>query len=279
MLSESSLKLLKHLPAVCNMTRRIAIAAGEITLEHFDEAGMDEGRYDIKSDGSPLTKADTQAEAYIVKELHSMLPDVPVIGEESISRGEVTSIQGCDYFWLVDPLDGTSGFKNGSPEYTVNISLIHQGIPVLGIIHAPARGELFAACGEGTAIRWLAETDKEKSIRVRRPPHGGLTVVTSKNSSDPKKLAAFLDSHKVSKNTAVGSSLKLGLLASGKADLYPRFGKTYEWDTAAGDAILRAAGGVIEDLNGRPLAYGKAANNFENPEFIARATDLSLSDQ
>lgn len=276
MLSESSLKLLKHLPALCNMTRRVAVQAGEITLEHFDEAGLDESRYDIKLDGSPLTKADTEAEAYIIKELRIMLPDVPVIAEESIARGEATSLEGHDYFWLVDPLDGTMQFKKGSNEYTVNIALIHHGVPVIGVIFAPARGELYAACGPGTAIRWLAENEKDKSIKVRRAPHEGLTVLSSKNYGDPKKLDSFLRNHKVAKCIGLGSSLKLCSIAAGKADLYPRFGETSEWDTAAGDAILRAAGGLIEDMNGQPLVYGKAAEKFINPEFVARAADLAL---
>lgn len=275
MLSEPSLKLLSHPKALCNMVRRIAIHAGEITLFHFDEAGMDENQYKLKPDGSPLTKADTEAEAYIVHELLDILPDVPVIGEEAVSRGESVSLEGHDYFWLVDPLDGTLQFKKGNPEYTVNIALIHKGLPVMGVIYAPARGELYAACGAGTALRWLAETDKEKPIMTRRPPHGGLTVVNSQNHGNLAKLEAFLQNHKVAKRMAIGSSLKICFIAAGKADLYPRFGETSEWDTAAGDAILRAAGGVIEDLQGRPLIYGKS-DKFLNPEFIARSGDLAL---
>ncbi len=276
MLSESSLKLLKHPQALCNMVRRIAVKAGDITLQYFDEAGMDQSQYQIKGDGSPLTQADTEAEAYIAKELHGMLPDVPVVGEEAIARGEIPSLDGHEYFWLVDPLDGTKQFKEGDKDYTVNIALIHKGVPVIGIIYAPARGELYAACGPGTAVRWLADTDKEKAIKVRRPPHGGLTVVVSKSHGDNAKIDTLLQNHKVAKRVGVGSSLKLGFIAAGKADLYPRFGETSEWDTAAGDAILRAAGGVIEDMNGQPLVYGRADKKFLNPEFIARASDLAL---
>jgi len=276
MLSDNALKLLAHPKALCNIVRRIAIAAGDITLEYFDEAGMDESQYVTKPDGSPLTKADTLAEAFIIKELQATLTGVPVVGEEAVARGEIPALEGHDYFWLVDALDGARQFKEGDGEYTVNIALIHKGVPILGVIYAPARGELYAGCGEGTAIRWLAENDHEKSIHARRPPHGGLTVVTSKSHGDAARIDTLLSSHKVAKRMKVGSSLKLCFIAAGKADLYPRFGETSEWDTAAGDAILRAAGGVIEDMNGQPLVYGKPGGKFLNPEFIARTADLAL---
>lgn len=276
MLSESSLKLLKHPQALCNMVRRIALQAGEITLQYFDEAGMDQSQYQVKTDGSPLTLADTEAEAYITKELKDMLPDVPVVGEEAIARGEIPSLDGHEYFWLVDPLDGTLQFKDGHKDYTVNIALIHKGVPVIGVICAPARGEVYAACGLGTAVRWLADTDKDKSIKTRRPPHGGLTVLVSKSHGNTAKIDALLQNHKVAKRMGVSSSLKICFIAAGKADLYPRFGETSEWDTAAGDAILRAAGGVLEDLQGQPLLYGRADKKFLNPEFIARSADLAL---
>lgn len=276
MLCENSLTLLAHPKALCNIVRRIAIAAGDITLEYFDEAGIDESLYEVKADGSPLTKADTLAEAYITKELRATLADVPVVGEESFARGEVVSLEGHEYFWLVDALDGTRQFKDGNPEYTVNIALIHNGVPIIGVIYAPARGELYAGCGAGTAIRWLAENDHEKSIKARRPPHGGLTVVTSKSHGDLAQIDVLLSAHKVAKRMKVGSSLKFCLIACGKADLYPRFGETSEWDTAAGDAILRAASGVIEDMNGQPLVYGGRDGKFMNPEFIARTADLAL---
>ncbi|QQG37356.1 MAG: 3'(2'),5'-bisphosphate nucleotidase CysQ [Micavibrio aeruginosavorus] len=259
------------------MVRRIAVQAGDITLQYFDESGMDRSRYEIKSDGSPLTLADTEAEHFIVQELSRLLPDVPVIGEESMARGEAVSISGYDYFWLVDPLDGTIQFKNGDPEYTVNIALVHQGVPVLGVVYAPALGELYAGCGTGTALRWLQKTDKERSIKTRKPPHAGLTVVSSKSHGDEARLDQFLSSHKVARRMTVGSSLKICWVAAGKADLYPRFGQTSEWDTAAADAVLRAAGGVVEDMDGRPLVYGSDGRAFRNPEFIARARDLALA--
>ncbi len=276
MLSASSLKLLAHPLALCNIVRRLAISAGDITLQYFDESGMNASQYQSKPDGSPVTQADIEAEAHIIDELKKLLPDVPVIGEEAFGRGESPALDGHDYFFLIDALDGTKQFKNGDPYYTVNIALIHQGEPVIGIVYAPARGELYAACGPGTAVRWLAENDNEKPIKVRRPPHGGLTIIASKDHGGGQQMDDFLMGHKVAKRISMGSSLKLCFIAAGKADLYPRFGETSEWDTAAGDAILRAAGGVITDMQGQPLVYGKPGGKFLNPEFIARAQDLAL---
>lgn len=276
MLSASALKLLAHPLALCNIVRRIAIGAGDITLQYFDETGMAASQVQLKPDGSPVTRADIEAEAYIIAELQKILPDVPVVGEEAFGRGESPSLTGHDYFFLIDALDGTRQFKDGDPHYTVNIALIHQGVPVMGIVYAPARGELYAACGSGTAVRWLAENDNEKSIKVRRPPHGGLTVIASKDHGSGQRMDDFLTGHKVAKRISMGSSLKLCFIAAGKADVYPRFGETSEWDTAAGDAILRAAGGIITDIQGQPLVYGKPDGKFRNPEFIARAQDLAL---
>lgn len=276
MLSSSSLKLLAHPLALCNIIRRIAVAAGDITLQYFDESGLDESLYQNKPDGSPVTRADIEAEAYIIEELKKMLPDVPVVAEEAFGRGEIPVLDGHDYFFLIDALDGTRQFKKGDPHYTVNIALIHQGAPVIGIVYAPARGELYAGSGPDTAIRWLADNDSEKSIRVRRPPHGGLTVVASQEHGKGPQMEDFLQQHKVAKRLAMGSSLKLCFIAAGKADLYPRFGETSEWDTAAGDAVLRAAGGVVTDMQGNPLTYGHATRKFINPEFIACSRDLAL---
>lgn len=276
MLSDQSKKLLAHPQALCNIIRRIVVAAGDITLQYFDEAGMDESFYTNKSDGSPVTRADIEAEAHIIEELKKLLPDVPVVAEEAYSRGEIPELSGHDYFFLIDALDGTRQFKNGDAHYTVNVALVHNGEPLIGVVFAPARGELYAACGPGTAIRWLADNDNEKSIKVRRPPHGGLTVVASKDHGQSQQMDDFLSVHKIAKRISMGSSLKICFIAAGKADLYPRFGETSEWDTAAADAVLRAAGGIITDLNGRPFTYGKHGNKFINPEFIARSQDLAL---
>lgn len=264
-------KLLTHLPALCNVVRRIAVEAGEITLDYFEE-GM-RIAHETKDDGSPVTEADRRAEEYITRQLKDTVASIPVIAEEAISSGDAQDISGEEYFWLVDPLDGTREYAEGSPDYTVNIALIKNNVPLLGVIHAPARGEMYSAYGEGTAIKWLEETGTEKSISVRKPSRNGLIVITSKNRGG-EELERFLDEHKVEKRIKKGSSLKICAVASGKADLYPGFGETSQWDTAAGHAILESAGGEIVDLEGKPLAYGTRAN-FCNPKFLARSKYLT----
>lgn len=265
-------KILSHPAALCNMARRIAVEAGHLTLEHFDESGFSGA--DTKGDGSPVTVADREAEDLIERKLKEILPDVPIIGEEAAEAGKLPDLTGADYFWLVDPLDGTKEFISGSGDYTVNIALVHRGAPVLGVVYAPAKGELYAGHAEGSAVRWLEDTNAEKAIHVRRPPKEGLTVVASRNHGDGGKLDAFLDGHKVEKLIKRGSSLKICAVAAGKADLYPRFGPTCEWDTAAGDAILRAAGGLLTTTDGQPFTYGHAGRKFLNPEFIAAPRDF-----
>lgn len=268
-----SSKLLLHRAALCNTVRRIALEAGEVTLDYFDEAGY-EGA-DTKADGSPVTLADQEAEKLIQKRLEDMLPGIPMIGEEASAAGHKPDLSGHDYFWLVDPLDGTKEFISGNGDYTVNIALIHRGDPVLGVVYAPAIGELYAGYteenGNARALRWLEETGTEKDIRVRRPPREGLTVVASKSHGSAQRLDQYLGEYKIEKLSKRGSSLKICIIAAGKADLYPRFGPTSEWDTAAGDAVLRAAGGIIMNMQGKPLTYGGAAPKFLNPEFIAAA--------
>jgi len=265
-------RLLSHFAALCNTVRRIAVEAGHATLAHFDESGSME--VETKGDGSPVTIADREAEAIIERKLKEILPDIPIIGEEAAAEGRLPDLAGADYFWLVDPLDGTKEFISGSGDYTVNIALVHKGTPVLGVIYAPAKGELYAGHAEGGAVRWLEDTDAEKVIHVRRPPKEGLTVVASRNHGDGGRLDAFLDGHKVEKLIKRGSSLKICAVAAGKADLYPRFGPTCEWDTAAGDAILRAAGGMLATTGGQPFTYGHADRKFLNPEFIAAPRDF-----
>ncbi len=266
-----SSKLLLHRAALCNSIRRIALEAGQITLDYFDESGY-EGA-DAKADGSPVTLADQEAEKLINKKLEEMLPGIPMIGEEASAAGHRPDLSGQEYFWLVDPLDGTKEFISGKGDYTVNIALIHKREPVLGVVYAPAVGELYAGYteenGNRKALRWLEDTESEKDIHVRKPPREGLTVVASKSHGSAQRLDQYLSGHKVEKLIKRGSSLKICVIAAGKADLYPRFGPTCEWDTAAGDAILRAAGGIIKDFQGKPLVYGGADPHFLNPEFVA----------
>lgn len=267
-------KILQHLPALCNQIRRVAIEAGELTLDYFDESGY--RGVDAKDDGSPVTLADQKAEELIEKALKEITPDVEIVGEEAAEAGHRPVTENLEYFWLVDPLDGTKEFISGSGDYTVNIGLIHHGKPVLGVVYAPYHGELYAAHGEGTAIRWTEESNKDKPIRVRRAPSEGLTIVSSKSFGSGDKLENFLAHYKVRKSIKRGSSLKICSVASGKADMYPRFGPTCEWDTAAAHAILTSAGGFLTDINGAELTYGGADPKFLNPEFIARSSFLDL---
>lgn len=264
-------KLLEHPKALCNQVRRVALAAGEITLHYFEEAGF-EGA-DAKADGSPVTIADQEAEAHIEKALADIIPDVPFVGEEAVAAGRIPDVSDQGYYWLVDALDGTKGFIAGEPSFTVNIALIKDGSPILGVVYAPATGELFAGA-EGSAVRWLEDTNNEKAIHVRKPPKEGLTVVASRHHGGGKDMDNFLADYKVEKMIKKDSSLKICAVAMGKADLYPRFGPTCEWDTAAAHAVLLAAGGEITDTDGNPLRYGCFNPKFLNPQFIASSGQI-----
>ena len=265
-LSQSSQKLIEYPQALCNMIRRIAVRAGDYTLQYYDESGS---QADIKSDGSPVTIADREAEDIIIKALHDIMPDIPAVGEESSEAGRIPDLAGCEWFWLVDPLDGTREFIKGSGDYTVNIALIHRNIPVIGVVYAPVYGEVYAGCGPETAVRWKVDDNREKPIRVRDCPAEGLTICVSESHGDMARQEKFFSGFKVAKTMKRGSSLKICMIATGKADLYPRFGPTCEWDTAAADAVLRSAGGTIVDTDGNILTYGHADRKFLNPEFIA----------
>ncbi len=221
---------------------------------------------EIKGDESPVTLADQCAEKVIFEGLQRIAPGIPVVGEEAASAGDIPDVS--NRFWLVDPIDGTKEFVNRNGEFTVNIALIDHGLPVLGLVLAPALDTLYAgAAGLGA---WVEVSGQRRAIGVRSVPSDGLTVVGSRHHADAAAVDAFLAGRRVAAHRAVGSSLKLCLLAEGLADVYPRFGRTMEWDTAAGDAVLRAAGGAVRTLDGALLAYGK--DGFENPDFAAWGT-------
>jgi 3'(2'), 5'-bisphosphate nucleotidase len=217
-----------------------------------------------KTDGSPVTEADQRAQEIICARLASLAPELPMVAEEGTNAGHGEPPSGS--FWPIDPLDGTKEFVQRSNEFTINIALIEGDAPVLGVILAPALDRLFAA-GPGTGA--LAEdATGRRSVSARLTPAEGATVVSSRSHGDRDALARSIAGRRIAASITAGSSLKFCLLAAGEADLYPRFGRTMEWDTAAGDAILRAAGGTVTDLDGHPLRYGKPG--FENPSFVAQ---------
>lgn len=269
MVNARTQKYLGNMGALCNIVRRMAVEAGEITLKYYD--GLEDAQVTAKQDGSLVSLADQEAEAYIQKALADLTPDIPFVGEESAAAGQLPDLKQEDYFWLVDPLDGTREFVNGSEDFTVNIALIHKGAPVMGVVYIPVTGVLYAGHAPGTAVRWSEDTGKDKSIKVRIPPKAGLTVVASKSHGDQERLEQFLNDFKINKIIKRGSSLKICAVAEGRADIYPRLGPTCEWDTGAADAVLRAAGGMITDTKGKPLIYGGADPKFLNPEFVASA--------
>lgn len=241
----------------------IVIAAGRVIMQIY---GSD---FDVqrKNDDSPVTDADEKAESLITAALQRISPDLPIIAEEAVAAGRIPD-EG-DRFWLVDPLDGTREFIKRNGEFTVNVALIERGEPVIGIVHAPALGQLYA--GQAGAGAYLHDSNGRRPISVRTPPAQGLTVVASRSHGNPAALDAFLAGRRVAASMTAGSSLKLCLVACGQADLYPRLGRTMEWDVAAGHAVLAAAGGRVTDIDGAELRYGKPG--FENPHFVAWGAD------
>ncbi len=237
-----------------------AVRAAEKVVMEVYATDFDVSR---KSDQSPVTVADERAEVVIVEALRRLAPEVPVVAEEAIAAG--VQVEPGERFWLVDPLDGTKEFISRNGEFTVNVALIEHGKPVLGVVGAPALGQLFVGIvGEGARVE---DKDGSRMIVCRATPAEGLTVVASRSHGDAQALDAFLNGRRVAATRNAGSSLKLCLVAGGYADLYPRLGRTMEWDIAAGHAVLSAAGGGVTDLHGQTLRYGKPG--FENPHFVA----------
>jgi 3'(2'), 5'-bisphosphate nucleotidase len=239
-------------------------AAVEILRIYAGELGVR-----TKTDRSPVTDADHAAEKIIVAGLRALTPDVAVVAEEEMAAGHLPRIDGGP-FWLVDPLDGTKEFIKRNGEFTVNIALIENGRPTLGIVLAPVPDTLW---------RGVAGIGADKSegggaftaIATRMPPTGGLTACASRSTAIYSDLDVWFRNNglTVAERVQAGSSLKFCLIAEGKADIYPRFGETSEWDTAAAQAVLEAAGGEVVTTDGKPLRYGKA--KFLNPHFIARS--------
>ena len=235
--------------------------AGDVIME-FHRRGVASR---TKSDGSPVSEADEAAEAILLAALADCAPDIPVVSEENAASHAIDPPRA---FFLVDPIDGTREFlrTDGNGAFTVNIGLVIDRRPVFGIVHAPALDRFFAGIvGRGA---WETSGGETHPIRVRDVPEDGPLAVASRSHRDPQ-TNDWLDSHGITNTIATGSSVKFGLLAAGEADVYPRFGPTMEWDTAAGEAVLRAAGGRVACLDGSDFTYGKPA--FRNTPFIACA--------
>jgi 3'(2'), 5'-bisphosphate nucleotidase len=247
----------------------LALSAGKEILAVYN-AGPN---VTFKNDASPVTEADERAEAIILEGLSKAFPDIPVVAEESVAAGRIPDVEGKSFF-LVDPLDGTKEFINKRDDFTVNIALIKEGVPVAGIVYAPAKGVAWTG-GNGKIEKFLVDGNFNVTSRQEigcRTPTGDLTAVASRSHNSPE-TEAFLTEKGITSTKSVGSSLKFCLVAEGEADVYPRFGRTMEWDTAAGDAVLRAAGGMTVDLDGNPFRYGKTKqahdSDFANGHFIA----------
>ena len=247
-----------QIKSMLDLAAALAIRAGEAILA-VRNAGFE---IIVKADRSPVTAADRAAETIIVAGLRAAYPDIPVIAEEE--SAEHGAGAAAALFWLVDPLDGTREFTAGTDDFTVNIGLVQRGRPILGVVSAPALGEIFTGIvGEGA---WKRTASGETSIRVRSPPLEGLTVMASRHHASTAALNEFLAGRRVATMCHIGSSLKFCRVAEGQVDLYPRLGRTMEWDTAAAQAVAEAAGGRVTCLDGSPLLYGKPG--FENPFFV-----------
>lgn len=223
-----------------------------------------------KDDGTPVTVADTAAEAIILPGLRALTPGIPAIGEESAAAGNDQPVDS-DTFWLVDPLDGTREFVKRNDEFSVNIGLIENGVPALGVVHGPVSGITYAAHGPGTAVVTHGELSQARPVHQRTRDPAALTALVSRSHSVGDRLGAYLNTLPVGNRLPCGSALKFGLLADGQADFYPRFGPTSEWDTAAGHAVLLAVGGHLEAWQGEPWRYNKPG--FKNPGFLAYLGD------
>jgi 3'(2'), 5'-bisphosphate nucleotidase len=248
----------------------VALAAARVQMAHFG-AGVE---VEKKADHSPVTAADRQSEEIILAGLAKIAPGVPVIAEEEVAAGRIPDISGL--FFLVDPLDGTKGFIKGKPEFTINSGLIEGRVPVFGLLYAPALADFYVTLGPHEAANAKLEPDSTASsladcslrpLRGRVPDPHALVALTSQSHLN-RATEAFLNGYNVIERRALSSSLKFGMLAKGEADVYPRVGPTCEWDTAAGHAILTAAGGAVTAIDGSPLLYGNAQRRFENPDFV-----------
>jgi len=257
---------------LAQVMRRLALEAGDRIMEIYDGPAFE---VKTKSDASPVTEADEAADAIISAGLRAAFPDVALVTEEQAASHDVTA----STFLIVDPLDGTKEFLQRRGDFTVNIAYVVDGAPIRGVVYAPAKGRLFYTTAMGTSVEETGPFAKETPgetvpISVSRPDNAALLVVASKSHRD-EATDDYIAHYAVADMKSAGSSLKFCLVATGEADLYPRLGRTMEWDTAAGHAVLHGAGGrVVRFDDHTTLAYGKAG--FANPFFIAHAPGVEL---
>lgn len=255
------------------VTRKLALDAGDKIMEIY---AADDFDVRAKSDDSPVTAADEAADAIISAGLRATFPDVALVTEEQAN----SHMQNVSTFLIVDPLDGTKEFIKRRGDFTVNIAYVVNGKPVRGIVYAPAKGRLFYTDAGGQSVEESGVFSQDtlgqiKPVAVREPDNGALLVVASKSHRD-QATDDYIGKYNLADMKSAGSSLKFCLVAAGEADLYPRLGRTMEWDTAAGHAVLAGAGGeVVRFDDHTPLAYGKPG--FENPHFIAVAPGVTLA--
>ncbi len=259
---------------ICLVIRRLAIEAGGKIMEIYNSDDFD---VKSKSDNSPVTAADETADAHIFAGLRKAFPDAAIVTEE---QSDTHDFEG-NTFFIVDPLDGTKEFINRRGDFTVNIAYVVKGTPKLGVVYAPAKGRLFLTDAEGQSHEEIGDHNADlpgelKVISVSEPDEKALVVVASK-SHLTEETKDYIAKYNVADSRSAGSSLKFCLVATGEADLYPRVGRTMEWDTAAGQAVLLGAGGLVVRFdNHQPLTYGKPI--FENPYFIAYAPGTTLQE-
>lgn len=252
--------------------RRLAIEAGDKIMEIYNSDDFD---VKVKSDDSPVTEADEAADALISDGLRAAFPDVMLVTEEQSASHKTTG----DTFLIVDPLDGTKEFIHRRGDFTVNIALVEKGVPTRGVVYAPAKNRMFFTLADGASVEETGTFDpatigETKPIRVAASDNAALMVVASKSHRD-QATDDYIGKYDVKDMKSAGSSLKFCLVATGEADLYPRLGRTMEWDTAAGHAVLSGAGGQVVRFDDQtPLTYGK--DTYANPFFIAYAPDVDL---
>lgn len=254
---------------------QLASDAGRVVMEVY----ATDFEVRTKSDASPVSEADERAEALLVPGVQALLPGVPVVAEEAVSRGSLPGqhLLAAGEFLLIDPVDGTREFVSRNGDFTVNVALVRDGVPVAGVVYAPAKQRLFVGGSSASTGDLVAgeQVGRLEPMATRPYPPSGLVAVASRSHLD-EQTQAFLDRLQPADTRSAGSSLKFCLVAAGEADVYPRFGPTMEWDTAAGDAVLRAAGGTVVDEHGDVFRYGKVESGLRNGPFICWGQEALL---